>query len=297
MKNGSVPFAEAFDRLQATMDMRFINPIWNLTELFSTQKSKDLKTLRDFCGKIVKQRRCEPAEAQKDKFDILSLFMKVKDPEGNFFDDKALTEHVLNFIIAGRDTTAQALSWTFFYLSQNPAALKKLQDEIQETLGNNSKPTYEQIKGMKYANAVFLEALRLSPSVPKNAKSVVEDDMLPDGISNIKLGTPLPAGSVVLYSTFIMARDTKIWGPDACEFNPDRWIGAKVPSPFEYVVFNAGPRICLGKAFAELEGVFAIVSLCKIFEISVVEPEKVHYGNSLTFPMRDGLKVKVALRK
>jgi cytochrome P450 len=180
MQNGRVPFAEAFDRLQGMMDMRFVNPIWRITETFAPY-TKDLATVRDFGAKIVKERRLEKGSVER--FDILSLFLDAKDINGNLFSDKALAEHVLNFIIAGRDTTAQALSWTVYYLHQNPKAKKKLFAEICATLPRGETPTYDQIKNMKYANAVFHEALRLSPSVPKNSKTALYDDMLPDGYS------------------------------------------------------------------------------------------------------------------
>jgi cytochrome P450 len=141
-------------------------------------QTKDIKTVQDFCTKIVKQRRLE--NNSRERFDLLSLFLDAKDINGNPFSDKELAEHVLNFIIAGRDTTAQALSWTVYYLHKNLEAVKKLVAEIKETLPNGESPSYDQIKKMKYTNAVFHDALRLAPSVPKNSKSVLKDDMLPD---------------------------------------------------------------------------------------------------------------------
>ena len=292
MQNGKVPFADAFDRLQNMVDFRFFNPIWRITELFPSiysQKQDDLKTIFNFGQRMVLERRQE-ALGEKKGSDLLSLFLNATNQHGKPYNDRELTEHVLNFIIAGRDTTAQALSWTFYYLALNPSKLDILVKEIDETLGEAEKPTYDQIKNMKYANAVFHEALRLSPSVPKNMKVALQDDVLPDG-------TPIPAGAGFVYSTYCMARWKKLWGEDAAQFNPERWLDGRVPSQFEYAVFNAGPRICLGKTFAELEGVFVLVSMLRLFKISVLEPEKVQYGNSLTLPMKSGLKCKVSLRQ
>ncbi len=92
------------------------------------------------------------------------------------------------FNLRGRDTTAQALSWTIYNLCKSPENLQKLQQEIKETLGDAIEPTYSQVKTMKYANAVFQEALRLHPSVPKNIKTCLQDDVLPSG-TQIKAGT------------------------------------------------------------------------------------------------------------
>ena len=82
-----------------------------------------------------------------------------------------------------------------------------------------------------------------------------------------------------------MGRSTSIWGPTAREFNPDRWINTKTPSSFEYPAFHAGPRMCLGKNLAELEGVFVLVSLYQKYQISAIPNQSVSYGNSLTLPM------------
>lgn len=197
---------------------------------------------------------------------------------------------VLDHLCLGRDTTAQALSWTVFYLITNAGAMEKLLGEIDATLGDAENPTYDQIKGMKYANAVFHEALRLAPSVPKNLKLCLSDDVLPDG-------THIPKGANILFSTWCMARDKSIWGSDAETFKPERWIDAKIPNQFEYLVFNAGPRVCLGKTFAELEGVFALVSIFRNYQVTLSDPKSIIYGNSLTLPMKNGLKCFISVRK
>ncbi len=132
---------------------------------------------------------------------------------------------------------------------------------------------------MKYANAIFNETLRLHPSVPKNVKEAVVDEVLPDG-------TIVPKGSVVAWSPYVMGRSSAIWGFNAREFYPERWIdNSKVYTSFEYPVFHAGPRMCLGRNLAELEGVFVLVSLYQNYEISAIPNQSVSYGNSLTLPM------------
>ena len=166
---------------------------------------------------------------------------------------------------------------------------EKLLAEIKETL-DGRPPTYEEIKGMKYANAVFSETLRLHPSVPKNIKEAIVDEVLPDG-------TKIPKGCMVIWSAYALGRRKDIWGPDAKVFNPDRWINpTRTMTAAEYPVFHAGPRICLGKSLAELEAVFVLVSLIGSYKISVNPDQKITYANSLTLPMKYGLKCKVARR-
>ncbi|KAJ3154135.1 hypothetical protein HK101_001683 [Irineochytrium annulatum] len=288
-----IPFAVAFDQAQEHLERRFLSPVWDWEEWGPRgwRQARNVKIIRDFGMRIVKERQAQvaaKADEGEGKSDLLSLLMNVKDENGNAPSDEDLCDHVLNFIIAGRDTTAQALSWTFFMLDQNPSALTTLLSEIDTTLGDSLTPTYDQIKSMAYANAVFRETLRLYPSVPKEMKQANADDVLPDG-------TLVPRGSIVLWAPYGMGRDTRIWGPDAKQFRPERWIEmSKQPSPFDYPVFNAGPRVCLGKSMAELEGVYVMVSVLRRFRCKVLNPEKVTYGNSLTLPIKGGLRVLVS---
>ncbi|KAL2920132.1 hypothetical protein HK105_200198 [Polyrhizophydium stewartii] len=295
MSKESVPFAVAFDRIQNIINYRFTSPFWWIEELLNfsayRQFQEDRKLIRSFGQSIISQRRAEPEEIRSKRSDLLTLLMSMTiDDAGRKYTDDELCDHVLNFIIAGRDTTAQALSWTFYRLSLNPEARQKLVAEIDATLGDATYPTYEQVKGMKYANAVFSEALRLSPSVPKNGKTAVNDCVLPDG-------TPIPAGAQVGWYTYGMARNPAVWGPDAEEFRPERWLNERIRTQYENMSFNAGPRICLGKALAELEGVFVLVSILRLFDVEAVDPKAVTYKNTLTLPIKGELECRVVQRR
>jgi cytochrome P450 len=157
----------------------------------------------------------------------------------------------------------------------------------------SSLPSYDDIHAMRFSRAVLLEALRLHPSVPKQVKFAVADDVLPDS------GTHVPGGSAIMYSSYIMGRSESIWGPDAGQFRPSRWLSGEpgsLPSAFEYPVFNAGPRICLGKGLAELEGVYVLVGLLQRYRLEVVAGQEVQYMTTVTLPMKEGLKVRVTRR-
>ncbi|RKO93429.1 cytochrome P450 [Blyttiomyces helicus] len=286
------PFAEAFDRAQRVVDRRMVSPFWRIEEAVlpvGREMKRDLKTIHDFGLNVVLERRADP---EKDSYnDLLSMFMRSKTESGNPPSDRELADVVLNMIIAGRDTTAQALSWTFYMLAQNPEAEAKLVNEIMETLGDNKTPTYEQIRTMRYANAVFHETLRLWPSVPKEIKQALADDVLPDG-------TQVDAGALIVWVPFAMGRSKHIWGADAKQFKPERWLGEKdlQPSNWDYPVFNGGPRICLGRSMAELEGVYVLVSILRRFKVTVRNVDTVAYDSSLTLPMKTGLMCSFAAR-
>lgn len=179
-------------------------------------------------------------EGIKDRMDILSYFLERTDENGQPFTDQYLQDIVMNFIIAGRDTTAVTLSWTFYCLSTHPEVRKRLLEEIDSTL-RGQKPTYDDIDTqLPYLHAVVKEVLRLYPPVPKDPKMALEDDTLPDG-------TFVPAGTAVVYTPYVMGRLEEMY-ENPLQFNPDRWLDAENAKKtlFEYPVFQAGPRTCLG---------------------------------------------------
>ncbi|KAI8475806.1 MAG: cytochrome P450 [Monoraphidium minutum] len=140
------------------------------------------------------------------------------------------------------------------------------------------------------ARAVFLEGLRLHPSVPENAKFAVRPDTLPDG-------TRVPVGAMLHYSAFAINRRLEFWGDDADEFRPERWAEfVHAPSPYSCQSFHAGPRVCLGQRLAELEGVYVLVLLLRRFRFTPVPGRAVAYELSASMPMRDGLWVTVEER-
>lgn len=192
--------------------------------------------------------------------------------------DTELRDIICNFMLAGRDTTAAALSWLFHVLSarENAAVLAEAVKEIDEVFGYSSvaasRPQTEEelvaanaaalegiddahLKRLVYLEAVILETLRLHPPVPADNKVSVAACTLPDG-------TRLPPNHLVAYSPYTLGRLPTIWGDDCLTFKPERFISTDEegrrtliqPSPYVYPVFNAGFRLCLGRAMALLEG-------------------------------------------
>lgn len=196
---------------------RFLNPLWRWTELISSTGSKmrdTIKTMQGTCYQIIDQRfeamaRGEASAKSKGTGkDLLQLFID----QG--CDWKTLTPVCLNFIIAGRDTTAQALSWAFYMLHENPHVVTKLREEVAEVLGASDvqRPMdYDDLKQMPYIQAVFYETLRLWPSVPKNAKMVLQDDMIvPSSSFKDGYGTGAPSAPQ-LPTVYAQKGTTVLW--------------------------------------------------------------------------------------
>ncbi|GFQ08839.1 cytochrome p450 704c1, partial [Phtheirospermum japonicum] len=191
---------------------------------------------------------------QWKKEDILSRFLQLTDTDT---DPKYLRDIILNFIIAGKDTTATTLSWFVYMLCKNPLVQEKVAKEIEHATDSNevtknisefaASLSEESLEKMHYLHAALTETMRLYPAVPVDPKISMSDDTLPDGFHVNK-------GDMVAYQPYAMGRMKFIWGDDAEEYKPERWIDEngcfKPESPFKFTAFQAGPRICLGKEFA-----------------------------------------------
>lgn len=160
-----VPFAASFDECQLNSFKRFLNPLWRVTEPLSNSLkpwkksiSQHLKTVDEFAYRVISDRRKQLANGETHHRDLLSRFMDAHNENDQLLSDKELRDIVLNFIIAGRDTTAQALSWTFYMLLLHPRIEKKLLEEIRanvsDDLADRPAELYEIIKNMTYAHAV-----------------------------------------------------------------------------------------------------------------------------------------------
>lgn len=266
-----VPFAKAFDYGQVVMNRRFTNPFWNVTELFDGTRAK-MNAANDvmdtFAYKVIKEReemgRGNFTGSQKkeaaDK-DLLSLYMALRDENGQPMNRKALRDALMNLIIAGRDTTAQALSWTFFRLILHPELITPIRKECDE-LGQID---YDSYKSLVQTMAAFNEGLRLHPSVPKNAWQAVGDDQIPNG-------PRIEKGDQVFWSDWALGRSTEVWGRDASEYKPSRWIdeegNVKKESQFKAHFFNGGYRHCLGMNLALYEGVSVLAAIIREFDLT-----------------------------
>lgn len=195
---------------------------------------------------------------------------------------KELRDQCLNVLLAGRDTTACCLTWTFRLLARHPKVLNKLRKEIEAITGLGEEallPTREDLKKMRYLDLVLKEVLRLYPSVPINSRMALKTTTLPigggpDGQSPILVRQ----GEAVGYCVYAMHRRKDIYGNDACEFRPERWEDGKLLRDvgYGYLPFNGGPRVCLGQEFALLEAGYTVARLVQRFPFINVPADDPH---------------------
>ena len=185
-----------------------------------------------------------------------------------------LRYEILNILGAGRETTAAFLTDIWFELSRHPAIFARLQKEIEgSTDSSTSELTFESLKSLNYLRAILNETLRLHPVVPDNGRMAFKDTVLPLGGG--KDGTApvfVEKEQIVFISPYAMHRRKDIFGEDAEEFNPDRWLdepegGKKGIRPgWAYLPFNGGPRVCIGQQFALSEASYLTVRLMQAIE-------------------------------
>lgn len=290
-------FAVAFEDAVRISSERFrmITPLlWKFQRLLNIGSEKRLKEavfeIRQFTEKILNEKK---QELTIEPVDLLSRFLN-----SGQLDEKSVTDIVISFILAGRDSTSAALTWFFWLLYKNPAAESEVVKEIKE---KSDSPVYDEVKDMVYTHASLCESMRLYPPVPVDSKMASADDVLPDG-------TAVKKGMMVSYHVYAMGRMASLWGENWMEFRPERWLEKdettdntkfKARDPYTYPVFQAGPRICLGKEMAFLQMKRVVAGVLRQFKVVPAVDDGVDpvFVSRLTSKMKGGFLVKIKERK
>ncbi|PON40898.1 Cytochrome P450, E-class, group I [Trema orientale] len=303
-------FMKAFDASHALIWWRFLDPLWKLRRFFhigsEASLTKQIKVVDDFVRQLIRKKRKLLALKGNcnDKEDILSRFLMESEKEPEKMNDEYLRDIILNFMIAGKDTTAGTLSWFFYLLCKNPIVQEKVEQEVRDVFGevnigaeindfvaNISNANLEK---MHYLHAALSETLRLYPAVPVDGRCADVDDTLPDGFI-------IKRGDEVFYTSYAMGRMTYLWGDDAGDFRPERWLNNGVfqpQSPFKFIAFHGGPRICLGKDFAYRQMKIVSIALIHFFRFKLAnETNQVTYKTLLTLHIDGELPLYAVLRK
>ncbi|BFG21790.1 hypothetical protein CerSpe_080640 [Prunus speciosa] len=279
-------FMKAFDESTALSYFRYVDPFWKLKRFLNlgseASLKKYVKVIDDFVHQVIRSKRklLEEQKDVNDKEDILSRFLLESEKDPEEMNDNYLRDIILNFMIAGKDTSANTLSWFFYLLSKNPLIQEKVVQEVRDVVGNQigkakidefvANITDATLEQMHYLHAALTETLRLYPAVPIDGRCAEVDDILPDGFRVRK-------GDGVNYMTYAMGRMPYIWGKDADDFRPERWLNNGIfqpESPFKFVAFHAGPRICLGKDFAYRQMKIVAIALLCFFRFKLADETK-----------------------
>ncbi|KAJ7625746.1 cytochrome P450 [Roridomyces roridus] len=269
----STKFIEAFTAAMThIVDRDNWDGIWPLFEILGDKTAGPMKDISEFLDPVIHAAMEKRKMGGKSEEEASSL---LDDMLNTTSDPQLLKDEMLNMLLAGRDTTMHTITIVIYFFAMYPDVCVRARAEVLERVGLTRRPTYDDIKEMKYLRAVINETMRLYPSVPFNIRRNIKPAVWPS-LDPSEKPLYIPADSKVAYSVFMMHRRKDLWGPDAEEFDPDRFLDDRVKNyllknPFQFLPFNAGPRICLGQQFAYNEMSFMITRLLQAFSTFILD--------------------------
>ena len=227
---------------------------------------------------LIRERR----KSGVDTGDLLSMLLFAQDEESGMTDEQVRDE-ALTLFLAGHETTANALTWTWYLLSQHPEIERRLHDEIDAVLGNRA-PEFADVPQLRYAEMILAEALRLYPpawAIGRKAKGAFELG-----------GVEVPAESICILCPYLVHRDPR-WFPEPEKFDPERWTPeARDARPkFSYYPFGGGARVCIGERFAWMEGVIVMAAIAQKWRLRLQPGQHVEPLPLITLRVKNGLRM------
>ena len=229
---------------------------------------------------IIKERQADGG----DRGDLLSMLMLARDDEGQPMTTQQLRDEVITLLLAGHETTALALSWTWYLLAQHPEVDAKLAAELRDVLGGRA-PTVSDLPRLRYAEQVVNESMRIYPPAWGFGREALADCEIG--------GYAIPAGTTVIVSPWVSHRNPRYF-EDPTAFRPERWdndFAATLPR-FAYIPFGGGPRICIGNRFAMMEAVLVLATVAQRFRMELRNDRPVVPLPSVTLRPKDGVWIK-----
>lgn len=245
---------------------------------------KVIQRLDAIAYELIRQRR----ESGQDTGDLLSMLLHTQYEDGSQITDQQVRDEVMTILLAGHDTTALAMTWMLYLLSQHPEVEAKLVIELQTVL-NGRDPTFADLPQLRYTDRVVKEALRLYPPVWGMARRANTDSEIG--------GYPIPKGSVIILSQWVTQRNSRYFDQPE-DFNPDRWadgLAQRLPT-YAYFPFGGGPRVCIGKSFAQMEAVLLLATMAQKFQFTLVPGQEVEPWPAFTLRPKQGIKMVLSER-
>jgi len=300
MRGVKIDFLVQFDRLQQLTTLRVVipAPVWKTMRWLNvgTERTirEDAAAISAYVKNIIGERRASGAWAEND--DLLSMYIQTARASGKEYieEDDYLTDAILNFMIAGRDTTSSTLTNVFKLLATDRGVEAKMIEELERVVGRGNTVSWDHVRSLPYCGAVFNEVLRLYPPVAGDMRICNADDVLPSGLK-------VPAQSRMLVPNAAIGRDYHLWRePDA--FNPARWLSDDSTQPtrrvdeYMHPVFWGGPRLCLGKDMARLEVLSVAWAVLQRFRVDVLPHSERKVNGPVQF-YEQGLPVRIHTRE
>jgi cytochrome P450 len=265
---------------------RLLSPI-NLPERFPTPANRRFLEAKGSMDRIVYRLIAERRNSKEDHGDLLSMLLNARDEEtGESMNDQQLRDEVTMMFIAGHESTALALTWTWYLLAMHPHTRNRLREEVVEVLGDRT-PMVEDLEKLRYTEMVLDEAMRLYPPF----WAVLRQPRVADEIG----GYHIPAGANVFISPYVTHRHPEFWenpeGFDPERFTPERSEGRH---RYAYFAFGGGPRKCIGETFARIEMQLGVAMAAQRFRVDLVPGQEIALRPGLSLRPRHGMMMTLA---
>lgn len=280
------PATSVINDYTSNRSTQVIGPLLDRLPLPASRRFYRAKAQLDrFVYQLIAQRRA----SECDSGDLLSMLVLARDDNGQPMPDRQVRDEAVTLLLAGHETTANALTWTWYLLAQHPEAEAALHAELDSVLAGRL-PTFEDVPALRYTEMVFSEALRLYPPAWGTSKLLVAPWQLHE--------YALPAGTVVAAISYLVHRDPRYW-PEPERFNPERWMPeASATRPrFAYFPFGGGPRQCIGEPFAWMEGILILATLAQRWRLRLLPGHPVLVEPLITLRPKYGMRVVVESRE
>ena len=252
------------------------------TELRARRAIHDLN---EFVYQTIMERR----KSSEDKGDLLSMLLMAEDDEGHHMTDEQARDEILTLFLAGHETTANTLNWTWMLLAQNPDAEAKLHAELDSVLQGRA-PTLADLRRMPYTEMVIKESMRLQPPAWSFSREAINATQI--------AGYDIPAGAVCAVFTYGLHRNPKYWGADANDFHPERFAPENEDTlvKYAYLPFGAGPRVCIGNSFAMMEAQLLLATMAQKWQLRLAPGQTVEMLPLITLNPKGGLPMTLQER-
>lgn len=261
-----------------------------LPDRYPTPRNRRFRQARATIDRLMYQLIEEHRRAGTDVGDLLSMLLAARDEEtGAGMSDEQLRDEVATLVLAGHETTANALSWTWYLLAQHPLIAQKLHAELDSVLAGRS-PTFEDLTNLPYNRMVIEEALRLYPPAWSTGRQIQHDEELH--------GYTVPAQSVVIIAQWVTHRHPAFWD-DPERFDPERFTPERSAGrhKFAYFPFGGGPRQCIGNSFAMMEAQLILATLAQRYRLDLVQAQRVAPEPTVTLRPKYGICVTAQRRQ
>jgi cytochrome P450 len=256
-------------------------PIWLPTPR-NLRFRRAVRRLDEILYGFIRQRR----QSGLERPDLLSLLLRARDEDGSRMTDQQVRDEAMTLFLAGHETTALALSWTWYLLAQHPEARERLAAEVENVLGQRPIAV-EDLPKLTYTEQVILESMRIRPPVYTIGREAVTDCVLG--------GFRVPAGTTLLMSQWVVQRDPRFYEKPE-EFRPERWSAAERLPRFAYFPFGGGTRLCIGNTFAMMEMVLVLATIAQRYRFTTLPEPKVVPCPTFTLRPQPGVPARLTPR-